>query len=283
MSNESILNHLISIKDDLPKKQQIVCNYIIENYQELSVLSITELAKRIGVGQTTVMRFMKSAGYDSYNDFKKQFHYFTINSTKPTWWHLEKSLTHAGEKDGTLNQTWNEVLTLLDQSMSQQLIDTFDKAVDLIINSSTVNLLGLRTSKAATYYFEYMLSEFYPNVRQLSYDSDFIYDRILHLDKDNVLIVIALSPYTTLTLDIAEYCYKQDIPIILITDHLSCSISNYATYIFPIKSSDVQYSIVPVITLIEALVIEIGQRTSKHSIKRLNKLNKLLTDKNITT
>jgi DNA-binding MurR/RpiR family transcriptional regulator len=284
MENQSILDHLISIKNTLPKKQKIVCNYIIENYQEISVLAIAELSKRIGVGQTTVMRFIKNVGYSSFNDFKRQFHYYTLESSKPTWWHLEKSLANEKKiESGTLEQTWKEIITLLDKSVDQQLISQFENSIDLMINSKMINIIGLRTSKAAAFYFEYMLTEIYPNIRQLSYDSEFIYDRLLSLDKNDVIVIFALSPYSTISVEVAQHCFKEGIPIILITDHLSCPISSYARHILTVKASQVQYSIVPVIALIEAVVIEIGQRTSGHSIKRLSKLNKILTDKNITT
>lgn len=282
MKDENILKRLIDIQKDLPKKQRIVCNYIIENYQDLSVLSLPDLAEKIGVAQTTVVRFIKNVGYDSYKDFRKQFHYYTIENTQPTWWHLERSFTHSNHQQETLNQAWQEIMNLLEKSVTPQMLKNFNKAVKLILDSKAVNIVGFRTSKAAAYYFEYMLIEFYPKVRQLSSDSEFVYDRLLQLDKDNVVVIIAISPYTKLTIDVAEYCHHQKIPVILITDHLSCPASSYATCILNVKSSEVQYSIVPVIALIEALVIEIGKKTSEYSIKHLNKLNKLLNDKKIT-
>ncbi len=281
MNNQNIINELINIQQDLPNKQRIVCDYIIENYQEVSVLSLPELAKNIGVGQTTIVRLMKQVGYDSYRNFKKQFHYYTIETSQPTWWHLEKSFSR-NEQQGTLNQSWEEVMNLLDKTMTTQLAAKFERAVELIVKSEMINIIGFRTSKVASDYFEYMLTEFHPNVRQLSSDSSFVYDRLLHVEDNQVVVIFAISPYTKLTMDVAEYCHQRQIPMILITDHLSCPASRYATSILNVKSSDMQYSIVPVITLIEALVIEIGQRTSHHSIKRLKKLNQLLKDKDIT-
>lgn len=283
MEKQNIHNYLISIKDTLPKKQKLVCDYVIENYQELSVLSTTELAKKVGVGQTTVMRFLENTGYNSYSEFKRQYHYYTIESSKPTWWHLEKSVTKSSYEGGSLDQTWKEIITLLDKSIDQQLVNNFEESIDLILNSEMVNIVGFRTSKAAAFYFEYMLNEIYSKVRQLSYESEFIYDRLLNIGKDEVIVMIAISPYAKASIEVAEHCYKLGIPIILITDHVSCPISSFAKHILLIKSSEVQYSIVPVIAIIEALVIEIGQRTSDESVRRLRSLNKTLTNKNITT
>jgi DNA-binding MurR/RpiR family transcriptional regulator len=282
MDKVNIINKLIHIRDDLPKKQKVVCDYIIENHEDVSVLSLPELANRIGVGQTTIVRFMKQLGYDSYRDFKKLFHYYTINTSRSTWWHLEKSFTNVDEQTGTLSQSWKETINLLDQTLTNQLLKNFNKAVDLIFQSEMVNILGFRTSKVAADYLGYMLNEFSPNVRELSSDSSFIYDRLLHVGKKDVIILFAISPYTKLSMEVAEFCYEKGIPIILVTDHLSCPASSFATCILNVKSSDKQYSITPVITLIESLVIELGKKSSDHSVKHLNELNQLLKEKDIT-
>jgi DNA-binding MurR/RpiR family transcriptional regulator len=282
MADQSIIDQLISVRNHLSKKQKVVCDYIIEHHKEISVFSLTELAERIGVGQTTIIRFINSVGYDSYKEFRKHFQQYTLEPAQPTWWHLKKSFTHFKDEEATIHRTWKEIMKLLDESMTQQLVDNFKKAVKLIVDAKTINVAGFRTSKAPAYYFEHMLSEFIPNVRQLSGDSELIYDRLLHLNKDHAVIFIALSPYTKLTVDAAAYAHEKGVPIILITDQLSCPISTYANHILPVKSSKVQYSIVPVITLIETLVIEIGQQISGHSVSHLSELNELLSEKNIT-
>lgn len=277
---QNIMERLIAVKNNLPKKQKIVCDYVMEHPQEVSVSALPELAKKIGVGQTTIVRFMKNVGFDSYITFKKQFRRYTMETSQPTWWHLEKSLSN---QDGTINKSWTEIMNILAGTMTQQLADNFEQAIELMINAKSINIVSFRTSKVAGMYFEYMLSEFYPNIRQFGMDSDFIYDRLLHLDKNDVVVFIAISPYTSLTVEAAEYCHEKGIPIILITDRLSCPISSVAENILHVKASDNQYSIVPAIALIETLVIAIGQRISGKSVKHLEQLNQLLMEKNITT
>ena len=277
---QNIMERLIAVKNNLPKKQKIVCDYVMEHPQEVSVSALPELAKKIGVGQTTIVRFMKNVGFDSYITFKKQFRRYTMETSQPTWWHLEKSLSN---QDGTINKSWTEIMNILAGTMTQQLADNFEQAIELMINAKSINIVSFRTSKVAGMYFEYMLSEFYPNIPQFGMDSDFIYDRLLHLDKNDVVVFIAISPYTSLTVEAAEYCHEKGIPIILITDRLSCPISSVAENILHVKASDNQYSIVPAIALIETLVIAIGQRISGKSVKHLEQLNQLLMKKNITT
>lgn len=284
MTNTNILDHIVSKKDFLPKKQRLLCEFIVENYKSVGVLTVSDLADKAGVGTTTVMRVIKALGYESFNDFKKEFHQYTLNLGLSTWWHLQKSISNTDiEPSSSVNNSWKEMNALLNESLNSNLIENIDKAVQLILSKQSVNILGLRTSKVIAIYFEKLLSELYPKARQLSHDSEFVFDHVSRFGEQDLLIVIALSPFTTLSMNVAEYCYEQGIPIILITDYYSCPISSYAEVVLHTKASDQQYSIVPTIALIEALIIEIGKQTNEYSIQRLEKLGKLLREKNITT
>ena len=70
MGNE-VLEQIIKIKDAVPKKQRILCNYLALNYEKIGVMTVAELAENAGVGSTTVMRLVQLLGFDSYTTFKK--------------------------------------------------------------------------------------------------------------------------------------------------------------------------------------------------------------------
>lgn len=64
------------IKDhykSLSKGCKLVASYILDNYQSAALLSSTELSEKIGVSDTTVVRFSKSLGFGGYAEFKKHF------------------------------------------------------------------------------------------------------------------------------------------------------------------------------------------------------------------
>lgn len=285
MSKEqhNILSNIIRIKEDVPKQQRKLCTYILENYQTIGLASISELAEKADVGTTTVMRVMKKLGYATYNDMKKELYELKINSMN-TWWHMEKSFkadTYNNNEE-VLFKSWQEVLSILDETLSDSLLKEFHKCVSLMLQANTVHILGLRSSLAQAIYLEYLLEGFYPKTNQLSLNSDVVFDRIFQFKDGDVLFVIANSPYTNRSLEAAEFCYRQGHPIILLTDHLSCPISTYADVILKTTPSNQQYSIVPSIALIESLVIEIGRKTSQTSIDQLSKLAEILKKYQIT-
>lgn len=283
MKQENIVDIIISKKDFLPKKQRQLCEFLIKNQKAIGILTIADLAEKANVGTTTVVRVMKAIGYDSFNDFKKDFHQFTLDENQSTWWHLQKSFHSENPLTNSVNDTWTEINHVMNETLNKSLIENIEKTVHLILEKASVNILGLRTSKVLAIYLEKMLSEFFPRTRQLSNDSDFIFDNVSLLKEKDLMIIITISPFSVVSLEAAQYCYEHHIPIVLITDNYSCPIISYADVVLYIKGSEKQYSIAPAIALIEALVIEVGKRTSDYSVDRLERLGKLLKEKNITT
>ena len=66
----NIIDKIIQIKDVPPKKQRMLCNYLAINYVDAGMMTVAELTQQSGVGTTTVMRLMKTLGYENYSDFK---------------------------------------------------------------------------------------------------------------------------------------------------------------------------------------------------------------------
>lgn len=278
----SFLNNLINERKSLPKKQKKLCDYLIENYHSVGVLTIAELSEAAGVGTTTVMRLIKSLGYESYSDIKKGIHDASIQNTPSAWWHLQESFKNTVQNENTLTQCLEETKTILHQTVTPSLINEFEFAIQLLLKAKKVSILGLRSSKGLAIYFAHLLEEFYPEVQQLSHDTEFIYDRLLRFTDDDVLLVIDNAPSTTIGIEATQFCYENNKSVILVTDHLASPATSYASVNLKTQASSKQYSVLPTILLLESLVIELGRRTSGTSIAKLQEVSDLLRAKNIT-
>jgi DNA-binding MurR/RpiR family transcriptional regulator len=142
-------------------------------------------------------------------------------------------------------------------------------------------LLGLRPYKAVAIYLELLIEEFHSKTRQLSYDSESMFDRIMQFDKDEVIILLGFAPYTQRTIDAARVAFKQGTPIVLITDQLSCPIARYSSVILKVEPGEKYFTIIPIIALVEAIVVELGRRHSKTSIQKIINLVETLKENKI--
>lgn len=278
---ENVLDKLIAIQSSLPTKQEKLCSYILENYQEIGLLTVKELADQAGVGTTTVMRLINALDYDSFFDLKKDIHRIQV-SRSDKWLNVQKSFGSNGNNPyDTLLAVGEGSVELIERSINAQLVENLEIAMNIIEDSPRINLLGLRTYRGIAIYMESLLIEFNANVQQLSHDSEAMLDRILQCEKDEVLIIFSFSNYLQRSIDAATVAREKGIKIILITDELTCPIAEYADVILRLELDGNYFTVIPIITLVETIVVELGKRRSNSSVDKIQSLVSSLKEKGI--
>lgn len=270
---------LIDIKDQLPKKQKKLCDYILKNFQSLGLVTIKELSQDADVGISTVMRTLKAIGYDNFNDFKKDI-YDEVMPSESTWV-MQTSLMDSVEKNKTLVDVWDKSVELLNKSYNEELDEYFKDAVKLMKEAEMVGIIGTRPYKAASLYLEQLLGEFTNQITQLSHDTETVIDKVLQMGNRDLIVMFAFEPYSQLVLKVAKLAYNNQVPILLITDYDSCPIVQYASETLKLAVSKNHFSILPIIALIDAIVIEMGKYKSEQSVDKLKRLEKTLKDYDI--
>lgn len=71
-STETISQLIREHYDELSKGCKKVASYILDNFSSAALLSSTELAEKVNVSDTTVVRFSKALGFSGYTEFKKE-------------------------------------------------------------------------------------------------------------------------------------------------------------------------------------------------------------------
>ncbi|SFD90473.1 DNA-binding transcriptional regulator, MurR/RpiR family, contains HTH and SIS domains [Lentibacillus persicus] len=283
ISSYNLKESLKEIQVSLPKKQKKLCHFIINNIDQVSTMTIQELSDKSGVGTTTILRLINKMGYKKYPHFKNDVIKYNFNTKDDTWWHLKKSLEEMDDAKNSLIKVGKSSIEDIESIMKEYDAEEYDTFLKLLLNAENVHFLGMRTSKSLALYFEMMLRGILDNLNQLSLNSDFIYDESLKFKEGDVLMVIALSPYSKQTIDFVTYCRDHmNINIAVITDLETCPLIQTSDAHLIAKQSNDRYSIVPAITLMESLIIDLGKR-KPDSVEKISRLNRIHRENNITT
>ena len=280
MGNE-VLEQIIKIKDAVPKKQRILCNYLALNYEKIGGTTGAERAENAGVGSTTVMRLVQLLGFDSYTTFKKALAQESLlkNTTPYRSLRQEFSRTSETASRDTFHMAIADGIQVLENLCTPSNISQFEAAIQLMLESDQLYILGMRSSKALALYFEYVAERFYPHIRQLSREEEFVYDRIaINTTPKDVLLVYSVWPCTKKTIRVAELAHNLGIPMILITNTSLNPLVKIADVVIDTNSVNHPSGDTALMLVTEALMSELGRRTAPESTKNIEKIEQALND-----
>ena len=270
--------------EHFPARQKKLCSFINANYQEAAFMTIDQLSYELQIGVATVTRTIHNLGYTNYKEFTHVLRELLVQQ-KSTYW---RELKDSWEQDETQKPSVNKLAEItqhnirdLESSLSQLTLDNFSNAVALMKRAKKISILGLRSSRAVSYYLYYILNEFMDNVSLAdTIDSAEIFANMITLTPEDVFVVISLGGpnYAARTHEAVNFAYSKGIPIILITSDLRNPSSAKATYILLVPVSHWHYSLVPTMNLVDAIIANMG---SMKSIDRMNELEQISTYHNI--
>lgn len=280
---KNIIDNIMQVKDVLPKKQRILCDYIVLNYTEVGMMTVAELADASGVGTTTVMRLIKLLAYDNYSEFKHDLLQYSLQNKTSSYSNIKegfKSIINNPNSD-IITKTCYEAIHTIENFITPKNIAEISKAVKLMTSCESINVLGLRSSKAVALYFEYMIDRFYPKIKQFSTESEFLYDKAFRVKDGDLLVVFSVWPCTKKTIDIADICKERNIPIILITNTTLNPIARYADVVIDTNSVNSSLVNLPAMFIVEALAAELGKAVLDEATKNIENLEKNLDKCNV--
>lgn len=259
-------------------------HFLLSNKLKVPFLSAHEIANRIDANSSTLIRFAKKIGFKGYPELQKNLGQLLVKEISHSS-DLEKAKKFKEPKENnivqvSLNKSYSNMLELL-KNVDEQKIKLFSKK---ICTSRKKIVIANRSSYSAGHFLYFELKAIIPQVYFLSdYDHSY-YDIFGDLNEKDVIIAISAPRYTKLTIAFAKYAVQKKIDVIAITDSpVSPLFSLSSICLFaPTQSATFHNSNVATMALIDSVIAQAFNQKRESSIKRLERKEKVIKDKNIT-
>ncbi len=283
VNDDSVFARLRRGVEEFTSMQQVVCSYILENYQRVAFMTVEELAGLCGASPATVVRTVKALDYASFHEMQEEFEKLLMSTQVSLWWELERSWEEDGD-EFPLPWVAKDNVDAIQDSLTPQLVDNFRKASDMLAGARRIFIVGMRSSKAAALFFQSMLNQLFSNAVVALEGGETLYDYMVDLGPKDVLFCISLGGphYAKTTASAVAFASRHGIPSILITNSPTTPAVEFASLTLYIASTQRHYSIVPCLTLLEALVVSLGQRNRGKAQEKLRKLEEILVKESVT-
>lgn len=263
-------------RDTMSKSQKRIADYIFEHYDKAAFMTAAKLGEKVGVSESTVVRFASEAGFDGYPKFQKVLREIIKNKLTSVQ-RMDITSSKYAEKD-ILRTVLSSDIDKLRQTLETVSVDDFVAAVDTIMNARTVYVLGARTCYSIANFLGFYLNLFSLNVKLVTTNSaSETFEQIFDVNENDVVIAISYPRYSRRTINAVKYSHERGSKIIAVTDSEISPIVKYSDHKLIASSdmSDFVDSLVAPLSIINALIVAIVMRNPQQISRKFEELENI--------
>lgn len=243
----------------LSKSHKIIATYILENYDKAAFLTAAALGEAVGISESTVVRFSLKLGYEGYRELQNELEEF-IKTKLTTVQRLNLAKSNYEDKKNIISNTMETDMDNIKKITHEIDIHSFNEAIRIILEAKQIYIIGLRSSYFLAGYLNFYLKFLLENVRLVEIGPNEIFEQMLNISAEDVIIVITYPRYSQRIMEVLEYSKEQNTQIITITDSLISPAAQKADIALIAPSDMLSFvdSLVAPMSLINALIIALG-------------------------
>lgn len=271
--------------DKFGKSYQLIARYILNNTPEAAFLTALKMGQKLGISESTVIRFAISLGYNGFSEMQKDLQKIVkdklvqISEIKKYTDSLKNS-----SRDIIVN-VLNSDIENIKNTINNLSFECFDNLIEELLKANDIYILGLRSMGSLAYIMGISLQIFLDNVLIISYDISGLAERLINIGKEDLLIGISFPIYTSRTIEVMEFAKEKGTKIAAITDSIVSPLSRIAdiTLTTTTKLNPFTESFTAPLSLINAIITAVGIRKKKKALKSLSELEYILRKLKICT
>lgn len=234
-----MINRLIlSLKKDMTQKENQIAEYILENMNEILGLTSVELATRIGVGQSSIIKFIKKIGFNRYNEFKiqlsKELESEKIYKARET---IHSQIYVDDTLENLANKTLNEITKALEKTVGNIDYKYFENVIEVIRKSKKILIIGSGMSSIVARDLEMKFMKI--KIESIHYESPHMQlMKLATMDREDLVIAISHRGETGDVIDVIKKAKKKNITILSITSIEKNTVASLSDYNLKIISDE---------------------------------------------
>ena len=237
---KKIIGNIQSKYNVYTKKQKIIADFIMENYAIVPFETLDEIAGRVGVSTTSLIRFARVLGYKDYTDLKKSIQEsIKVKVSLPA--RLSEVVQQEDNLDDLLKKCGRNVIKNVKATIGYQKQEDLKKAVELICNSESVYVLGLRSCFAPAFYLSVVLSQAKKSVHLIQGIASTYPEEIINIKENDVIVVFSFPRFYKETLNLTHFIKRRGGKVILITSTNNESVKQYGDVLIPCATESISF------------------------------------------
>ena len=254
-----------------------IADYIMNNGSKVIEMKISELAESAGTSEATISRFCKKCNM-------KGFHHLKITLAKDLVESKKEEITTCGDiNTNNLRESLNNILANkieeLKQTVSMMDEKSLREILDKLKNARNVQFAAVGNTIPVALDGCYKFNQIgIPSVANTIWETQIAYT--YNLNKEDVVIAFSFPRYSKKSYQVVDYAKSKGAHVISITDSYFAPVACLSDNTLLVKSNMASFvdSLVPAMTVANALAISVGMKEKSEITKYFNDLEKIWKD-----
>ena len=272
-NTNDLLNRINSKYSSMSKGQKLLSTYITDNYDKAVFLTAAKMGETVGVSESTVVRYATTLGYKGYPEFQKALEELVRNKLNSVQ-RMEVTYGRISQSEilqNVLQADADKIKTTLEKIDN----NAFDLAVKTILEADNIYIVGIRSCASLASFLAFYLNLMFDKVHLLvTNSSSEIFEQMVRIGKDDVIIGISFPRYSMRTLKALEFANNRNAKVITITDSIQSPMNLYSScnLIADSDMASIVDSLVAPLSVINALIVALCMKKQNVVAKTLTEL-----------
>lgn len=271
--NSSLLTAMEANLRHLSKGHKKIAAYISENYDKAAFMTAAALGNKVGVSESTVVRFATEMGFKGYPELQRELQQM-IKSKLTAVQRMEVSESLIGDGD-IISSVLSGDIELIRETAEHTSREDFRNAVQEINRARRIYILGVRSSAALAAFLAFYFNLVFDSVVLVDTSSaSEMFEQMFRIGEEDVCIAISFPRYSKQTVSALRFIADRGAKIIAVTDTEKSPIALYANHLLVARSdmASVVDSLTAPLSLINALIVGVTLSRRDEVYDNFNKL-----------
>ena len=275
-TEENLLSRMNTQYHKFSKGQKKLVSYITDNYDKAAFFTASKLGETVGVSESTVVRFAIHLGYKGYPEFQKALEELVRNKLNSIQ-RMEVTYGRVPQSE-ILDTVLRADIEKIKLTMENIDHNAFELAVETILEAKSIYIVGIRSCAPLASFLGFYFNLLFDNVHLMHTNSSSeLFEQMIHISKDDVIIGISFPRYSMRTLKALEFANNRNAKVITLTDSIHSPMNLYSSCNLIARSdmASIVDSLVAPLSVINALVVALCMRKQREVTATLEDLEKI--------
>ena len=277
-----LFTRIEAYRSEFSKGHKAIAAFLTEHRDKAAYMTALKLGQTVGVSESTVVRFAVELGYEGYPQMQRALRGI-LRGTLTSVQRIELG-GHRLDGGDILKSVLLSDLDNLRSTMDSIDKEAFANAVNAILDSHGVYIVGVRSSAALAAFLHFYLKLLFPHTHRVDEgaDSDML-ESVMRIGPDDVLIGISFPRYSRRTVQTMRYARDQGARVVALTDSARSPLCGITDINLLARSDMVSFvdSLVSPMAVINALIMALGSAKRGEISQTFERLERIWEQYNV--